>query len=427
VPGSYDVNALVILPQDLGLLQVLRTITIAPDVRLTAAGSGAPLDFSLLGWHTGAIDGDCAAMNARSARVGDAGLPATAPPGFDLPYGLVRLEGSQCSWNSSLMLPTDPISLRAVLGVPDRVPDGAAMWAYGPTDDDSSAHWYPLGGTVAGRFAQFEVRHDGTGGEARANSVLNATHALAVPRNGAAAGALQDLWWAGAQENGWGLSITQHQSTLFAALFIYDASGLPTWLVMPGGSWNAQQSAYTGALYRPHAPRYDAYDASRFVVGPSVGTLKLTVNTLDSITMDYTVDGVTGRKTIERQRFGPATPLAYTRSFADLWWGGIEQNGWGFAIAQQAATLFGVWFTYDASRNPTWFVVPEVNLLSGDCCNVALYRAQSSPWLGQAYDASRFSVSSAGTANFKLGDSSGSIDATVDKQAIPLKVGRQPF
>jgi hypothetical protein len=427
VPGSYDVNALVILPQDLGLLQVLRTITIAPDAQLTVAGSATPLDFSLIGWHTSAVDGDCAALNVRAARVGDAGLPASAPPGFDLPYGLVRVEGSQCSWNSGVMLPLGPITLRAVLGVPDRVPDGAAMWAYGPTSDDASAHWYLLGGTVSGRFAEFEVSHDGSGGDVRQNSVLNATVALAVPRNGASAGALQDLWWAGMQENGWGLSLTQHRSTLFGALFIYDAAGQPTWLVMPGGSWNAQQTVYTGNLYRPHAPRYDAYDASQFVVGPSVGTLRLTVNSMDSITMDYTIDGVTGRKAIVRQRFGPSTPLVYTRSFADLWWGGVEQNGWGFAIAQQAATLFGVWFTYDSARNPTWFVVPGVDLLSSACCNVPLYRAQSSPWLGQAYDASRFSVSSAGTANFTLGDSTGTIDVTVDKQAIPLKVSRQPF
>ena len=46
---------------------------------------------------------------------------------------------------------------------------------------------------------------------------------------------LQDMWWAGSAENGWGMSLVQHNDTLFGALYIYDRTGKPIWVVMPGG------------------------------------------------------------------------------------------------------------------------------------------------------------------------------------------------
>src|SRR6187402_2987901 len=88
----------------------------------------------------------------------------------------------------------------------------------------------------------------------------------------------QDLWWAGSQENGWGLSISQQGSTLFVVLYVYDAAGKPQWVVMPGGSWNAAGTTYSGALYIPSGSSYAAYDASRFVAGPTVGSATLEFN-----------------------------------------------------------------------------------------------------------------------------------------------------
>jgi len=52
----------------------------------------------------------------------------------------------------------------------------------------------------------------------------------------------QDMWWAGPQENGWGLTITQHNDLLFLAWYIYDANGNPYWIVMPSGTWNASHT-----------------------------------------------------------------------------------------------------------------------------------------------------------------------------------------
>ena len=83
---------------------------------------------------------------------------------------------------------------------------------------------------------------------------------------------LQDMWWGGYPENGWGMSVVQHGERLFAAIYAYDDSGNPTWYVMPGGTWNAARTAFSGPLYSPHGAPYAAYDASKLVVGDAVGS-----------------------------------------------------------------------------------------------------------------------------------------------------------
>ena len=41
-----------------------------------------------------------------------------------------------------------------------------------------------------------------------------------------------DMWWGGAAQDGWGVSITQQQGILFAAWYTYGADGKATWYVM---------------------------------------------------------------------------------------------------------------------------------------------------------------------------------------------------
>ncbi|HEX4330637.1 MAG TPA: hypothetical protein VH040_00740, partial [Usitatibacter sp.] len=71
---------------------------------------------------------------------------------------------------------------------------------------------------------------------------------------------MQDLWWAGAAENGWGMSLVQHPSgVLFSVIYAYDAAGAPTWYVMPGGTWNSDRTAISGPLFSPRGAPWTAY------------------------------------------------------------------------------------------------------------------------------------------------------------------------
>ena len=240
-------------------------------------------------------------------------------------------------------------------------------------------------------------------------------------------GNYQDLWWAGAAENGWGMSITQHGGMLFAALFVYDAQGRPVWYVFPGGSWNAARTEFSGALYHPTGSWFGNYDVSRFTVGPAVGNATLAFTGQDTATLNYTINGVSGTKTIQRQLFGPrdTTPGG---SYGDLWWGGTSQNGWGIAINQQYRKLFSVWYTYDTAGRTIWYVIPDGTWTNSNVYTGTAYRASGSAWLGAAYNPAAFVAQPVGQVTFNFtGVSNGVMSYTIDGIPGSKPITRQPF
>jgi len=237
----------------------------------------------------------------------------------------------------------------------------------------------------------------------------------------------QDLWWAGSSENGWGMSITQHGATIFAALFVYDATGQPLWLVMPGGTWNAAFTQYTGALYIPTGSWFGAYDASRFAANASVGSATLTFTGPGSATLAYTINGVSGAKSITRQPYGPVDPTPVA-AYGDLWWGGEAQNGWGVAINQQYRTLFAVWYTYDVNGKTVWYVIPSGAWTSANAYTGVAYRVTGAPWIGAAYDASALNAQAAGSVTFSFADLNHAVMTyTLDGVTQSKPITRQPF
>lgn len=237
----------------------------------------------------------------------------------------------------------------------------------------------------------------------------------------------QDLWWVGKQEDGWGMSIAQRGSILFSELFIYDQAGQPMWVVMPGGAWNAANTAFSGPLFIPSGSWFGSYDASRFNVGASVGNATLTFASPTSATLSYTINGQAGSKTITRQLFGPQdqTPTA---SYGGLWWGGESQNGWGIAINQQYRTLFCVWYTYDANGRAIWYVMPGGTWTASNVYTGTAYRTASSPWLGGAYSPASFVATSVGTVTFTFSDASNAtMTYTIEGVSGSKAITRQPF
>ena len=237
----------------------------------------------------------------------------------------------------------------------------------------------------------------------------------------------QDLWWSGPAEDGWGMSITQHGGTLFAALFVYDAQGRPVWYVFPGGAWNAARTQFSGALYQPTGSPFSAYDVSRFNVGPAVGNATLTFTAQDTATLTYTINGVSGSKSIRRQLFGPKD-AAPTGSYGDLWWGGTAQNGWGIAINQQYRKLFSVWYTYDANGRTIWYVIPDGTWTAANVYAGTAYRTSSSAWLGTTYNAAAFVPQAVGQVSFTFTDiANGVMNYTIDGASGSKAITRQPF
>lgn len=238
---------------------------------------------------------------------------------------------------------------------------------------------------------------------------------------------LQDMWWGGAIENGWGMSVVQHGDMLFSVVYAYDDAGKPIWYVMPGGAWNEAKTAFTGALYVPTGTPYTAYDASKLVVNDPVGSATLTFTSARKAVLDYTINGITSRKNITRQLFGPAEDGAPLKGLGDMWWGGAQQNGWGIALLQQYKSLFGVWFTYDAAGAPTWFVMPLGRWATLDSYEGRIYRTTGSPWLGKAYDANLLKPVDVGTFRFRFAGDTAAFEYTIDGKPGAIPLVRQGF
>jgi len=209
-----------------------------------------------------------------------------------------------------------------------------------------------------------------------------------------------DMWWAGQAENGWGMSIQQHGNVQFISIYVYDGAGKPTWYVLPSGAWNANFTSYTGLLYQPASAPLNNYTPAKFVVGASPGSITITFTSNSTATLQYTINGVSGQKTLSRQVFGSGiAPLAV----GDMWWAGTTQDGWGINLIQQAGIVFGVWYTYGPDGKPVWYVLPAGNW-SGNFYSGAFYSTSGSPWLGVAYDPKLLSVIPAGTLGFSFTD-----------------------
>ncbi|MGZ5040544.1 MAG: WD40/YVTN/BNR-like repeat-containing protein [Usitatibacter sp.] len=237
----------------------------------------------------------------------------------------------------------------------------------------------------------------------------------------------QDLWWGGEAENGWGMSLTQHGATMFGALYIYDAQGRPMWAVLPGGTWNAAFTSFTGSLYVPSGSWFGSYDATRFAANAPVGTATLTFTDASNATLAYSINGASGVKPLKRQPFGvaDATPVA---TYGDLWWGGSSENGWGVAISQQYRTLFSAWYTYDPSGKTIWYVIPGGAWTAANVYTGTAYRTTGSPWAGATYNPLALAAQAVGTVTFTFTDlNHGVMSYVVDGVAGSKPIMRQPF
>lgn len=212
-----------------------------------------------------------------------------------------------------------------------------------------------------------------------------------------------DIWW-NPLESGWGLTIADHQTQLFAVWYTYRQDGSPTWFVIPGGTFTPDRRFFAGDIYQTTGPSYTgAFDTSQ-VRATKVGTASIDFAppglAAGSALFTYSVGSVSGSKQIQRQPFGDA-PSAWGTDLTDLYWDPAE-SGWGLSVSQHGNNAFAVWFTYDTSGLPLFVVMPgatfsDANTLTGD-----LYTT-TGPYYGNAsFDSTQVRVTSAGTVTMEF-------------------------
>ena len=118
------------------------------------------------------------------------------------------------------------------------------------------------------------------------------------------AGTYSGIWW-NQNESGWGITLTQQFDTLFAAMYVYNVSGQPTWYsatLKPTSG--AAPNNYTGELFAATGPFYGGSFTPLQVQLRRVGTMTFNAPSFAGGTLSYNVDGLAVSKSI--------TPLSFT-------------------------------------------------------------------------------------------------------------------
>ncbi len=182
------------------------------------------------------------------------------------------------------------------------------QWSSGTTEPGSSGGglWSPSGG-------QYYFRGGLWGGAALCTNLSGidsySRFDRAYPQIAAYLGAAivpaadySDLWW-NPNESGWGLNLVQHPSKIiFGVWYTYEFDGTPIWYVIPQGSWTSS-TTYTGPLFATLGPSFTKTFIASQVQPRQVGTATLNFTSASTGTFTYSVDGVSGTKSMQRQPF----------------------------------------------------------------------------------------------------------------------------
>ena len=212
-----------------------------------------------------------------------------------------------------------------------------------------------------------------------------------------------DIWW-NPLESGWGLTIADHQTQLFAVWYTYRQDGSPTWFVIPGGTFTAGRRLFAGDIYQTTGPPYTgAFDATQ-VRATKVGTANIDFAppglAAGSALFTYSVGSVSGSKQIQRQPFGDA-PSAWGTDLTDIYWDPAE-SGWGLTVSQHGNIVFAVWYTYDTSGQPLFVVMPGATFSDANTFTGDIYTT-TGPYFGNAsFDASQVRATNVGSVTMEF-------------------------
>ena len=239
-------------------------------------------------------------------------------------------------------------------------------------------------------------------------------------------GPLSGIWW-NPNESGWGINFTQRRNNIFAAWYTYDAAGNAKWYVASNCAIPSGSSSCSGTLYQVEGPLFFGvqFDPTREVV-TAVGSISIQFSGISSATMTYTVNGQNRTVAIQRQVFNSGTTPPIV-DYTDLWWN-PDESGWGLAVTQQYNIMFLAWYVYDGAGKPTWFVVPNCAVNTGQTgCVGDVFRTTGPPF-GSTFNPTQVTVYPAGKMFLNFTDPNhGDLSYNNDTLFVTKKITRQIF
>ncbi len=239
--------------------------------------------------------------------------------------------------------------------------------------------------------------------------------------------------WHNASESGWGLTIAHQGNVLFPNWFTFDNDGKPLWFGMIAGATLQADGSYSGAIYRLRGVPFNLINGSpAFTSSSIVGQGKMLFTGADRLRFDYTVNGISQSKNLEPLIFAerticesvPASALATASNYTDVWDNSGTEAGWGVHLTHQANTLFGIWYTYDATGRDQWLTVTATKITNGQVFTGELRRVTGLPFFNINGSQAFLTAPLVGTVSFIFSSGTqGTMNYTLDgiSQSKPLR------
>lgn len=107
----------------------------------------------------------------------------------------------------------------------------------------------------------------------------------------------QDSWW-NPNESGWGINVLQEGGTLGMAMYVYDSNSLPVWYL--GSGSGSVSGGFSGLMYSYRGPFFGAVFNPGAVSSSIVGNFTFRLTAVNSAEFQYTINGTTVTKTLQR-------------------------------------------------------------------------------------------------------------------------------
>jgi hypothetical protein len=161
-----------------------------------------------------------------------------------------------------------------------------------------------------------------------------------------------DMWFDPA-ESGWGLNLIHQGNTLFATLFVYGVDRQPKWFVASDVS--AGPSIYTGTLRECTGAWFGGPYSARPFACRDVGTLRFSLGATSGA-VDYTIDGVSVTKSVQRLTFRRTTLSGvyegYIQPAANA--GAAARADLTFHVVTDDGSTFYMWTASDSQLACDW-------------------------------------------------------------------------
>jgi hypothetical protein len=122
---------------------------------------------------------------------------------------------------------------------------------------------------------------------------------IGAASNAARATEYTDLWYIPA-ESGWGMQTGHQANTMFATIYVFGPTGLPTWFTGFGTATTPGGSTFTGMLFATTGPYYGSTVFAPPAVTREAGTFTFQGTSPTTATLTYVADGVTVTKQVQR-------------------------------------------------------------------------------------------------------------------------------